>query len=546
MQSAMQGVAWGVLACLLADLCRSEYVRRIFTGGVCSILTLSVIFELGSWAIIDCQFGLNEMSLILNTNASEAGGFFSHFFSAKTGLKLFLYFLVFIVGWQGLSIITRRCFSAKKHQAARAVILIAATLCGCVLIALYAIACLANLGTPANATKAYALLSHNHKIDWIADNSDPITKNAMLLRDRFALNKGVDDWEEYQTQVWREQDDIVSNDSIKYNVGVIFGESMIKHMYELNEFNSRFLPTLKAEADSGRLVQFTDMMTSDSFTHRALRNAVMLSDLRETDFSQGVYFPMLAAKAGWEVDFYSNQVCSKYGDYDLSRIFLSELNRTKVYRQWNDSKFGSDADWLDYVERKYYTHEATHKRLSIYHFLSIHFPWKSRHFQPGHFSADDFPAEWPETKRSELAEYASAMWENDSIVGRIFNHFNENGPAVVVWFSDHGEFLNFETRDTSRCKEDFADPQWVKSCFEVPMFIWMNDEFISQNPELTEEIRQASSRPGTTDNIGHAILHLLGIRGKYYRSDLDILSPDYIPHQRFDVKGHNLDLLKAH
>lgn len=540
-QSLMQGVAWAFVGCWIATLIQKPALRRIFIVIYSLPFTLGVILELGSWALLKSQFGIDHLSLILNTNPGESKGFFIQYFTAQAAIRLLLYIALFVALWLALYGIAKLLSKVKAGVVWRNAMLVLAVVWGAILIALYGVSCMASLSTPVIATPAYALLSHHHTISWMWLNSDPLTKGAMLLRERYALDKGLDTWADYQTEVWRNT--TATAPDADYNVGVIFGESMIKRLYTLNDTTSKFMPTLKAEADSGRLVQFTDMMTTDSFTHRALRNAVMLSDLRESDFSKGVYFPMLAAKAGWEVDYYSNQVYSPNSDRDLSQIFLSDLNRNKVYKQWNDKNFPADREWLSYVERTYYPHEARTKRLSIYHFLSLHFPWTSRYADPGHISPKDLPATWSDDKREETAQYASAMWETDSIVNRIFQHFDSVGPAVVVWFSDHGEFLNYETDDTNRCREDFNNPQWVKSCFEVPMFVWMNGEFIERHPQLAEQIRLAANRRGSTDNIGHAILYLLGIKSEYYRPELNILSPTYEPHDRVDVQGHNLDAL---
>lgn len=144
----------------------------------------------------------------------------------------------------------------------------------------------------------------------------------------------------------------------------------------------------------------------------------------------------------------------------------------------------------------------------------------------------------------EMAEYASAMWNNDSILGEIFRHYNDDGPAVVVCFSDHGEILRSEMPGASRANAMFDSPEWVRACYEIPMFVWMNSQFIEHNPVLADAIREAAGRPGTTDNIGHAVMHLCGIGGRYYREALDIFSPGYVVRPRINQDGHNLEALR--
>lgn len=63
--------------------------------------------------------------------------------------------------------------------------------------------------------------------------------------------------------------------------------------------------------------------------------------------------------------------------------------------------------------------------------------------------------------------------------------------------------------------------------FEIPFWIWASKSYRKSHPELWKAIRTSANKPYMTDALPHLLMYLAGIKCKYYRDDLNILSPEY-------------------
>ena len=90
-------------------------------------------------------------------------------------------------------------------------------------------------------------------------------------------------------------------------------------------------------------------------------------------------------------------------------------------------------------------------------------------------------------------------------------------PAVVIYFSDHGENVydggDFIGRDELHV--------------EVPFLVYPNKAFRQKYPVMSEMLSSVSDKPFSTANVIHMILTLSGTSYRLYADSLDIISPRY-------------------
>ena len=135
-----------------------------------------------------------------------------------------------------------------------------------------------------------------------------------------------------------------------------------------------------------------------------------------------------------------------------------------------------------------------------------------------------------EGKRQEVADYDNATLYNDSVMSRLFTHFG-HANAVLLYLSDHGEEV-YDAHDNMGRRCNPADPASLRLQHEVPFVLWMSDVYRQRHPEVVARAHAALHRPYMTDNVGHLLLALAGIRTPYYIKELDLLSPAFCPQPR--------------
>lgn len=360
-------------------------------------------------------------------------------------------------------------------------------------------------------------------------------------------------WEKTQREVLA-SDISHSTEADSVNVVVIIGESFIKRHSNIYGYPLLTNPRLTAERDSGRLAVFTDYISPANFTAASLRNLLDLNDLaRGESWASGAYFPLVAARGGWRVHLYDNQVTvPKFlVDVQLAAVMRNPMLDGVCYEWVTDSLDRYDGDFVARVNREH-PFDGSVGNLDIYHLYGQHFDPADRYPAGGahdRWTADSLPYDRPwftPAKRQVVAEYDNATLYNDSVVGAIIDRYRDT-PAVVIYFSDHGEEM-FDASDCNVRNEPSGDLRgWLERQFEIPFFIWASDSYCAMRPARWTDILDAVDRPGMLDNVGQAVLGLCGMDSvPYYRPDRDILNPAYRPADRVTLgRRVNYDSLVA-
>lgn len=544
--ATIQSVALSYLLCLLVSAVGNRKWRNTAKAVILLLLGGIALIEAGCMATTGEPMTIDSVNLILETEPGEAAGFLTQYLSAKAILTILSIILAMAAMAAVIILIIRKTKQNRGGEnltiAALCIILAAIVAPGSVRL--------------ASLMRPIGMNDYRELLTWAAQDpgnpvlvrvnqlkfGDPLSKWTYILKELSLQNRNISTWEEKQAEAIGRPATSGSTDD--FNIVVIIGESFIRQHSPLYGYYLPTTPRLSAEADSGRLAVFTDMVTAANFTTTSLRNFLNLNDLsRGEGWEEGVYFPLIVKKAGWKVFHYDNQTVSRASDSGISRIIYAPFNMAHTYDGVSDTLFRYDGDFTAYVENRLRPRDAEGKKMVTYHLWGQHFPASDRFPGTPRFTSDDITVDRPwldEERRQSVADYDSATFYNDSVVGAIIDYWSDT-PTLLFYFSDHGEDCWDLSPVGARNKPMPEDSLWLDRQYRIPFFVWMSDKFRENRPDLCRRVREAASRPGMLDNFGQAVIGLAGISSPYYRPDRDITSPSYLPRRRVTSEGYRID-----
>jgi heptose-I-phosphate ethanolaminephosphotransferase len=329
-------------------------------------------------------------------------------------------------------------------------------------------------------------------------------------------------------------------DSKPSNIVLIIGESFNKYHSQLYGYEKKNTPRQVKMEKSGRLVKYSDVMAPwnlTSFVFKHLMTTYCVGD--EGDWCDYPLFCQLFRKAGYQVNFLTNQFLPHAKDaiYDFSGgFFINDEMLSKVqFDVRNEQTHLWDEELLKDYARLVAPPEgvvdtASVPSLTIFHLMGQHVNYRIRcPKQKMKFFASDYdcPQNTQKEKRN-IAYYDCAVWYNDSVVGAIVDRF-KNDDAIIIYFPDHGDEVygpgslhHCGRNHTTNITKNIAQQE-----YEIPMWFYCTAKYSKKHPDVVTAIRKAKNKPFMTDAMSHLLLGLARIKCKAYRSELDLLSPQY-------------------
>ena len=343
----------------------------------------------------------------------------------------------------------------------------------------------------------------------------------------------------------------VKVDSCSYqspNIVLIIGESYGKVHSQLYGYKYPTTPRQVKLERSGLLTRFSDVVSCWNLTSFVFKNVLSMHVVgQKGEWCDYALFPELFKKAGYNVTFLTNQFLpqAKEAIYDFSGgFFLNNPELSKfLFTTRNKSLHRFDegllADYDGLVksggivinnarDRK---SAAKDPNLIIFHLIGQHVNYRTRVPNDRRvFTAADYAESRPdlsERRRRVLADYDNACLYNDSIVASIIKRF-ENTNSIVIYMPDHGEEC-YEPGRNFICRNHSADVDWPLAHyeFEVPFWIYCTHRYAVTHPEIFKAIKDAKDKRFMTDALPHMLVWLAGISAKDYRSEYNLLSPQY-------------------
>ena len=539
--AATQSAAIAYLICLLATHITAAKARSLLKATYLSLIIVSAAVECGSIIFTGEAVGPDSLGLVIETNPSEIKGFASQYMSAIGLLTVAAIIIACLLVAATIN------FFIKKRPTQRGRLVVSVTL--------FATIC---FGAFREAQLLRGLFINDYRgfLLWVSQDpgnpvlirtnqlkfADPLPKWTYLIKDRAMQQADIGRWEETQQDVL--ENPAKPSSPHDFNIVVIIGESFIQSHSSLYGYTLPTNPRLGSENERGNLVAYTDIISTANFTTTSLRNMLNLNDLSQGEqWWSAPYFPLLLKQAGWQTCHFDNQTISSSSDIGLARMIYSPINIRHTYDGVSDSIFKYDGEFAGHAARKLAALPATGKKFVTYHLWGQHFDCRNRFPGTPRFTAKDITVSRPwleDSHRQEIADYDSATYYNDSVVGAIIDYWRDT-PTLLFYFSDHGEDCWDLAPMGARNHPRPDDRAWLDRQYRVPFFVWMSDPFKDCHPDLVKKITASRDRSGMLDNFGQMVLGLGEVTTPYYRPRRDITSPDYQFMPRVTSEGYRFD-----
>lgn len=336
--------------------------------------------------------------------------------------------------------------------------------------------------------------------------------------------------------------DVSCTEKDSLNIVLVIGESYNKYHAALYGYYLDTTPYQCAEAEKGNLFAFNHVKAPHNQTSIVLKNVLCCNNIHDDErWYNTPYFPAIFKKAGYGVWLWDNQY--KWDEnaawaFTLNSVMFNDSIMKMSYTDVNNTCAPYDGGLITAFEQEK-SKDLGRNNLLIFHLAGQHFLAKNQYPKDQKydvFSAKDVKdtaSYLNQESRQRIAEYANATRYNDEVINQIMDMVR-NTNAILIYFPDHGEEV-YDYRDfygRQVLGEDRITDQLIKYQIEIPFVVWCSDKWREAHPQEYAALQQAIDREFTTDNICHMLFRLGGIKTSVYKSNRDLLSPDYVPQTK--------------
>ena len=301
----------------------------------------------------------------------------------------------------------------------------------------------------------------------------------------------------------------------------VLGESATRNDWHLFGYSRCTTPRMDVicQAQNGGYA-FSDVVGIFPVTDRAL--ALLLTDVTFESPKVGNWnVAEVFRRAGYSCSLISNQWGGKSKGSTLDIIFNGCARRTSVFMTGKTKGRCFDENVVPLLEDEFV--KADGPMAVFVHLAGMHYPVKNAvPEQEKHYTSETEGKELEGLSarmKDRINRYDDAILYEDKVLGRIVDVLKRrNRPTCMMFISDHGE---------SPWAEDwriYTEP----AIYEVPMVIWLSDQYREKFPQTEKRIAQAKDRPFQSDELTDGLLELGQIEPLPNRTGKSFLSPDFL------------------
>lgn len=459
--------------------------------------------------------GAGIITAILQTNPQEAGEFLSMYFGWRSLLSVAVTVLLLVLGWGWLF---RQRLAWPSRRLRNRLFL-----------------CLLFAGTISGT-----LLFRNYMNFILSGTLDipPVSVGQATLT-------SIENIKAYQKLAFSMENtvEITENRSDTPQVVFILGEATARGRMHLYGYPLENTPNLDAMAAEGQIAVFRDVISPEGATVAVLRKLFTFADAESIAAGQPWYETNnlidVMNKAGYATHWISNQESSGIWG-NVAQIFANR-STTKIFTRMRESH--EETTTLDEALFPLVDEAIAHasgKDFYVIHLMGGHALYYLRYpYLFTKFLKDDLAAlenSYDDTKRTEIAQYANAIYYNDFVVGSLIGKFADRN-ALVIYLPDHGE----EVYDQGSQLAGHVEEHPSRYMLEVPLIIYGSPAWRETHPEKWQQICAAVQKPYMTDDMIHTLLNLLDIRTPEYDATKSLIDPSYNMQRARIVQGRDYD-----
>lgn len=301
---------------------------------------------------------------------------------------------------------------------------------------------------------------------------------------------------------------------------MVLGESSTKNRWSLYGYDKTTNPLLSIRKKD--LDVWTDLVTPASGTTQSLRY-ILSAATKEQDTHAKYLLPSICKRAGYRNVFLSNQ--GHWGQYDgVDTVIFRDADK-KIWicdekKPTIDNK-NYDGMLLSYLNAEI---EKLNCRAAIFlHCAGSHQDVRDK-CPPSmaKFGLDENGVLKEDATKSE--HYDNSIAYTDYVLDEMIKMLEKRGGvSFLVYLSDHGESPSSEYW---RYAPD-------KDLWEVPMFIWMSEEYKAKYPEIVDQVKKSVDKPLVSDQLLFGFTKLFLVEGlPDYKEEEDFLSDKFIPREK--------------
>ena len=426
--------------------------------------------------------GINEdaMIAIMQTDRKEA---FHYFFGLNNGLLLLIWifvsvFVLWLIGRYAFSPFRKRV-KYRKYLVKNAAIWCAAALFPCVAIGIVGSMYYYFLPRMYRAMRYPILYSADLK-EFHKNRADYIQK----LQERLStINKG---------------------DCFSGKYVVVIGESLNRNYMGCYGYSKNTTPFQSRMKDDDRIFLFRNCFSCHVQTQRVLLlflttlnqyngKGYEIADATSIIDIANLYQYHTAWLSGQEKIAVANSSISALAE---SSDFIYFSNEKMPYRDLDVVRKIEENKILDYDQS-----------LTFVHLNGSHYPYSLSYPPDEVFDEQDF------------SSYEKSVLFNDKILSKLCNLAQANNVDVLLYVSDHSDAVSVKLGHDPRL--------YLQEMAEIPLWVYLSDNYREAHPEIVERLRVASGQVFTNDLVFDLMLFLMGMDNEFVDPTLVPGSDDY-------------------
>lgn len=479
---------------------------RLIAGIIGVVLWAVSICALAYYVIYGQEFSQSVLFVMFESNAGEAGEYFSQYFSMKLLLILLAYTAGAILLWTRLRPVT---LSAPWRYGISALVLVG--------LIVYPLACdlLIKHRTPAKAVSS------------LTSRMEPAAPWQMIIgytQYRTQLNslQGILDKNRELPPLANLKDR--SGDAPRTLVLVI-GESTQRGRMSLYGYSRDTTPELKALRDSDpNLTVFNNVVTSRPYTIEILQQALTFANEQHPDlYLTKPSLMNMMKQAGYKTFWITNQQ-TMTGRNTMLTVFSKQTD-VQHYMNQQRTQSAREYDTNVLAPFKAVLADPAPKKFIIVHLLGTHLKYKFRYPENwGKFDGqkDGVPPGLSEEQREAYNDYDNANLFNDHVVATLFRDFKATDPnGFMLYFSDHGEEV-YDTPPHNIQGRNEAQP--TRHMYTIPFIVWTSPAWQAAHPR---DLRPDVDRKYSSAELIHTWSDLAGLRYDDFDPTRSLVNPAF-------------------